>query len=301
MQHIRGTQTLAGTTAAGIICNGGQHFYTRVELYENGTANCWELVDPEGLQARIASGWLTCNVPSGKVLSIHGLGAYQIGEAQWLHDTQSYEKELLARLRSLNPDSSLWERPTSSLGELGKQTHSVPILPSAELYGSPVEGRSLSLFRRVGDQVILSELTLYADGRAALYSEQEEVYGHLDDVMQRLDRGELTAQLEMPARVQIPGLGTVVFTQALYEVEHAEKRKEIEEEMTKAQGGETAFEACKKAYVDYLIEPTERARQRLREAYEKVPEHRRMFLGSMDNKDEDYQRIIYFPEQKREV
>ncbi len=157
------------------------------------------------------------------------------------------------------------------------------------------------MFSRRGGQVELGELILYADGRAALYGEKEEIYDSLEQVLQRFDRGELTARLEWPAEVRLPGLGTAIFAEALYEVENEEKRKEIEEEMTKAQGRETAFEACKKAYIDYLIAPSERARQRLKEAYEKVPEHKRMFLGSMDDKDSDYQRIIYFPNDKREV
>lgn len=36
---------------------------------------------------------------------------------------------------------------------------------------------------------------------------------------------------------------------------------------------------CREAYVQYLIEPSEFNRNRLREKYELVPEHQRMYLG----------------------
>lgn len=301
MQRIRGTQTFAGTTAAGIICNGGQHFYTGVEIYENGTANCWELVDLQELRQKIASGWLTCRVPERKTLSVHGLGAYTISNAAWLHDANSYYRALIAKGSTLNPKDDRWKKAASAAIRTGSLKGSVPVLPSSLPYGSPVEGRGLRLFRRRGERAELCDLILYADGRAALYGEKEEIYDSLEKVFERFDRGELTARLEWPAEVVLPGLGTAIFAEALYEVDNGEKRKEIEEEMTKAQGREMAFEACKKAYVDYLIEPREWARKRLKEAYEKVPEHNRMFLGSMDDKDSDYRRIIYFPHDKREV
>jgi len=71
--------------------------------------------------------------------------------------------------------------------------------------------------------------------------------------------------------------------------------------MTALHGNETSSETCRKAHVDYLTEPNEWARKRLKEAYKKVPEHLRRFLGSMDDKDSDYVQIIYCSKEKREV
>ncbi|MGW9530398.1 DUF7638 domain-containing protein [Paenibacillus terrae] len=69
----------------------------------------------------------------------------------------------------------------------------------------------------------------------------------------------------------------------------------------KLQGGKTASEKCEDAYHAYLIYPSDYTRERLKEAYEQVPEHLRMYLGDMDNRDTDYIRIIYHPDEKREV
>lgn len=54
-------------------------------------------------------------------------------------------------------------------------------------------------------------------------------------------------------------------------------------------------------YYLYLENPIEFYRDKLREKYERVPEHERMYLGDMDTKDWDYQRILYRPDEKREV
>jgi len=59
-------------------------------------------------------------------------------------------------------------------------------------------------------------------------------------------------------------------------------------------------EKCREIYYEYLVYPCEDARERLRAAYEAVPEHERMYLGDMDSKDWDYRRIL-FTDEKREV
>lgn len=44
----------------------------------------------------------------------------------------------------------------------------------------------------------------------------------------------------------------------------------------------------------------EDGKKRLKELYEQIPEHERMYLGDMDCRDYDYIRIIY-TDKKREV
>lgn len=66
-------------------------------------------------------------------------------------------------------------------------------------------------------------------------------------------------------------------------------------------GEKDAIDRCQEAYYLYLTEPTEQARENLRKCYEAVPEHKRCFLGDMDTRDSDYIRILYHPEEKREV
>ena len=59
-----------------------------------------------------------------------------------------------------------------------------------------------------------------------------------------------------------------------------------------------AYDICESYYYQYLRNPCERNRQLLKDAYEKVPEHERCYLGDMDTLDSDFRRIIYHPEVK---
>ena len=85
-----------------------------------------------------------------------------------------------------------------------------------------------------------------------------------------------------------------------YFVEKSQKFKEIEDMMKKVCEEETTLELCKEAYFEYLTDPCDYTKEKLRKAYEAVPEHERMYLGDMDSKDWDYRRILY-SDKKREV
>lgn len=101
--------------------------------------------------------------------------------------------------------------------------------------------------------------------------------------------------------VRIVGLGEVTLAELLYTAEIEEKFKELINMHKKLNGEKTTLEECRDAYYLYLENPIEFYREKLREKYERVPEHERMYLGDMDTKDWDYQRILYRPDEKREV
>ena len=82
--------------------------------------------------------------------------------------------------------------------------------------------------------------------------------------------------------------------------DHSEKLKEIKDRSLRVQNKPDAHDRCIKAYHDYLVEPTDFYKNRLREAYEAVPEHERCYLGDMDTRDSDFIRILY-TDEKREV
>lgn len=308
MQRIQTTRTLEGTTAAGIIQNGDQYFYIQVEVYEDGTFDCWERVDLAGLKEKIHSGWLVPSVPAGQTLSIHGLGAYRLKQAEWLYDAKRYVQQLLEKVKALNPHMlNVYTMPkvkdaTPFVHQRNPFSAGTPIREIGTGLRKPTEGRSFHLFKHTDAKISLIELVLYANGSAVLYDgTQEHEYSPWEQVLEHIDQGILFTQLKPQSDVHIPDLGTITVEETLYDVDVSEKRKELIDEMTSLQGKETSLEACRQAYIDYLIDPNKWARQRLKEAYEKVPEHLRMYLGSMDDKDSDYVRIIDRPEEKCEV
>ena len=55
----------------------------------------------------------------------------------------------------------------------------------------------------------------------------------------------------------------------------------------------TSSDKCLACYDAFLAAPTVANREALREAYEAVPQHNRMYLGDMDTKDVPIRMIIY--------
>ena len=112
------------------------------------------------------------------------------------------------------------------------------------------------------------------------------------------DKNILTT--EVKDRFFIKNFAEIEIESINYFVEKSQKFKEIEDMMKKVCEEETTLELCKEAYFEYLTDPCDYTKEKLRKAYEAVPEHERMYLGDMDSKDWDYRRILY-SDKKREV
>lgn len=112
----------------------------------------------------------------------------------------------------------------------------------------------------------------------------------------------LITNLDNPTTIIFDNFGEVTLSNELqWHVNINEKYKQLVDFHNELSGNETSLEKCRNAYYQYLIYPDEEAREQLKQAYEAVPKHERIYLGDMDTRDTDYQRIIYHPEVKREV
>ncbi|NGZ76934.1 hypothetical protein GYN08_16630 [Saccharibacillus sp. VR-M41] len=308
MQKIRRKRTIEGTTMPGIIHNGGQYFMIDLNIYEDGMADCWELVDLDGLRGKLESGWLTPTIPAGRPLSIHGLGSYVVESARWLHDTGTYYEAVLDRLKRLNPEMSNLYTVTETQKKLAESRRvqfieeAVPFYVRSETFYETAEGRSIFLFMRREGRSDLIRLTVYEDGTAEICdADREQAYSSMAEVEALFADGTLFTEFDRPVDVTIAGLGELRLSAVLNAAPVGEKRKEAADLLGKLQGGKTTLELCRDAYHRYLEEPSERRRAFLKERYEDVPEHQRLYLGDMDTRDEDYRRILYTPEDTREV
>lgn len=147
----------------------------------------------------------------------------------------------------------------------------------------------------------LVHLNVYQDGQVMIYNLPQDVQCHLDEANVWFQDGTLFTTFDRELPIRMAGLGEVTLSEPLYAAEIEEKHKEFMDLHKKLNGEKTALEECRDAYYLYLENPIEFYREKLREKYERVPEHERMYLGDMDTKDWDYQRILYRPDEKREV
>ena len=109
----------------------------------------------------------------------------------------------------------------------------------------------------------------------------------------------LTTKPREDESISLGDLGTVI-AEVSRVVSAKNKLAELRNKSLRVQGKPDAHENAINAYHAYLVEPTDFYKERLREAYEAVPEHERMYLGDMDTRDGDFRRILYTNE-KREV
>jgi hypothetical protein len=292
-----------GVTIPAFIHNG-HYFLIDLPVYEDGSVDCWERIALDDVAEKIEEGWLLPSVPDGESIDIHDLGCYPVKSAEWTHDGEGFLAHIVETARRQNARMDGLYRETAEQKAKWKKrrlswtTRAVPYEVKGDFGYELVPGESAQAFLRAGEDWRLVNVAGFADGAFSLDGRD-----HLtaDEISSLFGKEQLTSVLPVRAKVIIDGLGVVVFGEAAWKVETGEKLKEILDLPNRIKDGKSAADLCRRAYHDYLECPTEPRRERLRTAYEAVPEHERMYLGDMDAKDSDYWRILHESERKREV
>ncbi len=307
MQRIKRQKTIEGTRIPGIIKNG-QYYYINLDVFEDGMANCWELVDLKGLEEKLRINWLVPQIPEGENISIYGLGCYRIKSAKWKYDKRTYYKYINKVIKQLNPKLNNIYKISNEEKELLEKRR-IRYSPSAiefyvknELGYRTKEGKGFTIFLKYSDKNFLVNLVLYEDGNIACYNSEFEIHYSLEDIKELFNNGTFFTSFANSTTIILDNFGEVTLSNELQcHVNINEKYKQLVDFHNELSGNETSLEKCRNAYYQYLIYPDEETRAQLKQSYEAVPEHERVYLGDMDTRDTDYQRIIYHPEEKREV
>ena len=298
-----------GITIPSIIFNS-QYSYHDMPVYEDGTIDCWERVALDDIAGKFNRNWLVTSVPDGKAISIHGLAWLIIANGKWNYTPESYQKHITDTVKSMNTKLTglhkntdeqkiKWEKQRTKWSARGK-----PYKIRQGLGYGLVDGITTRVFVRLHDTYHLMHVTGFADDTFLMcpnLGDSENIVT-AQDLTDLVNDGRIACEPPKGSAVCLPGLGEFeVADNSKRGISPKEKLKEILELPNRAGNKETAHELCIKRYNEYLRYPDERARERLREAYESVPKHERIYLGDMDSKDSDYIRILYEPDRKREV
>ncbi len=331
------------------IINNVNYFFTTVALYEDGVINCWEKVEFHNIKNVIEKGWLCCEVPNGKNISIFQVGDYTIKSAKWKYNKETYYKTIIDNLKELNPKIESINKITREVSkedykkemlvtsnpfkmeykknfyqwfdgdntfifynlgdkitrEVSKEDYKKEMLVTSNPFKMEYkknfyqwfDGDNTFIFYNLGGQLYLTTLTAYEDKTFEI-GLLEEKYFSLEEIKEMFEKNILTT--EVKDRFFIKDFAEIEIEKINYFVEKSQKLKEIEDMMKKVCEEETTLELCREAYFNYLEDPCDYTKNELRKAYEAVPEHERIYLGDMDSKDCDYQRILY-SDEKREV
>ena len=301
MGKIYRYQRVEGKYFPGII-NNVNYFFTTVALYEDGVIDCWKKVEFQDIKNVIEKGWLCCEVPNGKNISIFQVGDYTIKSAKWKYNKETYYKTIIDNLKELNPKIENINKITREIPEEDYKKEILFLSKPFRLehkinFHQWFNGDNTFIFYNLGGQLYLTTLTAYEDKTFEI-GLLEEKYFSLEEIKEMFEKNILTT--EVKDRFFIKDFAEIEIEKINYFVEKSQKFKEIEDMMKKVCEEETTLELCREAYFEYLADPCDYTKEKLRKAYEAVPEHERMYLGDMDSKDWDYRRILY-SDEKREV
>ncbi len=303
MGKVYRKQRIEGVTVPAIIHNR-QYFWHNMAVYEDGTVSCWEKTDLCDVIRQLERGWLTFSVPAGSALSVHGLCTLEIVSANWNFDNESYLQFIEDTVRTINPEMANIYETTPREKEMWKERHigfvadPTPFKVSGNFGYETLNGKQMNVFLRKDGEILLTSVTAFADGTFSVDGFDEE-YVSLERIQELFDEDTLCTSSKENESVSFGALGNAV-CKIIYNVNKAEKLKELENESLRMMNKPDAFQNARQAYFNYLAEPSEFHKNKLREAYEAVPEHQRMYLGDMDTRDSDYIRILY-TNDKREV
>jgi hypothetical protein len=154
--------------------------------------------------------------------------------------------------------------------------------------GVTIPGVFLQAFIKNGDHYYVTEIKVYKDGRIDCWGMVD-----FDGFKEKVSKGWVRTHLPEGARVSmmVSGLNFTAH-QVKSRVEEQEFVKEVEDEIRRLNGQLTTGEICRQALTEYKHEPNEANKEYLRQAYDAVPKHCRIYLGDMDDKDSEYRSIL---------
>jgi hypothetical protein len=192
------------------------------------------------------------------------------------------------------------------IGKANVAKHFIPS-PKPYYYEDPnsffpnkINGEKFHFFFRNDDgKTYLTELSLYPNGHLEITNLPTKKTFRFDELKELTEKCILTTELTVGETVTILNLGSFKIKSGSG-VEIKFKLNELADKLNELNGKENSIAKCARFFEEYKQNPTKKRRDELKEAYEAVPEHQRIFVGTMDTKDYEVRQVIYGDIVKRE-
>lgn len=292
-QKIKHKNDLNGVFVPAIIHNHNYHFVD-LSVYENGRVDDWNFKDWEHFRNDVKKGWLVCQIPDNESISIFHLGGWRIKNAHWEFDEQSFIRHIENQIKTMNPNwKNIYEYSPKfengiEIGELGRGT---PYKVGID--NQFIEGKSFNLFLKKENGYFLVQVIVFKDSTIRISRIENPFEISLLEFETMIQNDKILSKIPQNSQVQIYALGRFGVTKEIWAEEIKNILQEIKETIKKMNGEQTFFEICQETLSHYKKNPTAENKEKLKTAYENVPEHLRMYLGDMDSKDAEYRQIIY--------
>lgn len=294
------TKIIEGVAIPAIIHNSS-YFFVDLTVYEDGTVECWELTDLELFRIKLARGWVETFVPNGKSISIHGLGSWKIADGNWLFDKNSFYQYVYSIITKLNPQMNnfykIYEKKINGVsilesgkGNIFKEQKSF----EKDIFPQKINGDSFNIYFKQEDKYFLANLIVFADEKIQIHRLPEILEFNFQELENQVKMGNVLTEIPENSVVEIYGLGNFKILTADYSCTAIQdKLLEVKDLIEKQNNKPTTLDICRAVYKKYLENPTVELKEKLKIAYENIPEHQRIYVGDMDTKDTAVRMIIY--------
>lgn len=292
-------QMIEGFSIPAIIHND-HYFFVDLSVYEDGRVECWNFEDFDHFKNDVQRGWVAVSIPDNKDISIHGLGSWTIEKGNWLFTKDTFIEYIRDVIKQLNPNlDNIYKHAEKKIngivvGESGKGTiYKAQQTTKYDFFKAKIDGTSTDLFYKLDDAFCLVQVNIFADDSLELSRLETPISLNMEELEKHITDGVLLTDIPAGAIVYIYGLGHFCVQKKLFSSSIHDKLLEIKDIQRRLKGEPTTLDICKQAYRDYLEDPTNSSRDKLRIAYEQVPNHQKRFVGDMDTKDFAVRMIIY--------
>ncbi len=279
-------ERVEGRSFFGIIKNGS-YFLSNLAIYEDGIVSAWDKFDIYQFEKALEKKWVVSFIEDNEELNIRGIGDFEILESQWMHK-DDYYKYIKSILKEMNPEMQniykTTQREIEKWEKLKVSFLAIPIdFKMKKEFGYDLSnGKSYFIFRKSSHyssnkEIFLTYYTIYDDETISIYNDNN-IY-NFDNIKNMFDKNELVLYPKEDDTIIIENLAKLKLKPTLKYTNKKEKLKEIEENIKEISGKENAFDYAIKCYHNYLVYPSDYNRELLKEAYEKLPKHERIFLG----------------------
>lgn len=294
------TKTIEGVAVPAIIHNDS-YFFVDLTVYEDGTIECWELTDLNLFKQKLEESWVKTIVPNGKSISVHGLGSWKIDDGIWLHNTQSFYEYVVSIIKGMNPEAQnfykIYEKKINGVSYLESGTGKIFKTQKRfdhDYHPPKINGDGFNLFFKHNERYFLINLIAFADEKIQLHRLPETVELNFQELKRQAENGNILTDIPKNSTVEIFGLGNFKISASDYPCTSIEdKLLEVRDLIGKVNNRPSSIEYCRSVFEQFIKNPTIELKEKLKTAYEKVPEHQRMYVGDMDTKDTAVRMIIY--------
>jgi hypothetical protein len=120
----------------------------------------------------------------------------------------------------------------------------------------------------------------------------------MQELKTQVEIGNVLTEIPVNSAVEIYGLGNFKILSPDYPCTTIQdKLLEIRDLIEKQNNRPSSIDICRSIFDDYLRNSTVELREKLKIAYENIPEHQRAYVGDMDTKDTAVRMVIYGDEE----